>query len=175
MVEEGLDLEDARFAGTILSILVGLLGSPPLAWYLFDLGMYGYGLAAMVLWMMLVLWVGYVIKRGEMLVKKELQERLEERKKNGIALRDDSYYPVEAECWGEGWNWRRDGFVDWLEGVEKEPIDGDVVLKWGSRSSSGYGRGGFAIERGGLIVARVVVWKTCGIRALAIDDMEKVE
>ena len=103
-------------------------------------------------------YISFFILKNVSRNKKIKNQFIQERKQHGIMTKDGSFKIAATTDWQPHWNHRRNGWVDWLEDTTPEMHSADTVYKWGRIRSSTAGRGGFAIERDGKIVAKVITW-----------------
>jgi hypothetical protein len=91
--------------------------------------------------------------------KKSLWDKWREKarqKREGLRKRQNYDIVVNASQWKPGFNnspWTR-----WVEGEIRQLVPSDTVLKYGWQKGPLCGRGGYAIERNGRIVAENLTW-----------------
>lgn len=92
--------------------------------------------------------------RGQILEAEEVARR----KREGLRKRDAEDTVVDTR----DWNPPKDGDIlfgpHWVEGEVRELLPGDIVLKFAWQASPLFGRGGYALERNGKIVAEYYTW-----------------
>ena len=85
----------------------------------------------------------------------EDRKRLYRRFREGVLTKDASFKQVSHDKWNMKWEYGDDISVDWLEGEKREILADDVLYSW----FHGHGmamRGGYALERRGIIVANIL-------------------
>ena len=85
----------------------------------------------------------------------ESLERTQQRKQHGLGKEED-WALVSSSNWRVEWNGPNPvDRVDWVEDEQRELLPGDTVFKW-SRAGTAECKSGYAIEREGRIVAKVI-------------------
>jgi len=88
--------------------------------------------------------------------KKSLRDELRKKarqKREGLRERQNYDIVVDASEWHPG-----HFLTKWVEGEIRQLLPGDTVLKFEWQVGSLCGRGGYAIERDGRIVAEHITW-----------------
>lgn len=98
-------------------------------------------------------------RKLEALEQEAKQQEMEKWKREGLRPREGSDQVVSHSAWKSEWNGPQYGEIYWVDGEQRELLADDVVLKWGWRTGPSCGRGGFAIERAGKIIAQATTWK----------------